>query len=238
MILANSFSSAVTGVLYAEDFDEIPAKTVPALTKAPTALEAQAILPSFSLEEMRAAVEQARDEGGRAERLSSANAHSAQRGAALAAVAEQLRLAHDDASVIVEREQAAVARSVLSLLSAALPALCASRAEVEVRALLARMLPSTRQLPELHIRVNPALRPVVEEELANLIEGSGTQVIWTESPKMLPGDIAVSWHNGVASRDTAAICASIRDAVMALFADAGASPDLEQGPDLEQINVQ
>ena len=97
--------------------------------------------------------------------------------------------------------------------------------------MLHRVLPPTRQLPELHIRVHPSLREAIESEAGTLLEGAGTHVSWTDSAKLLPGDIMISWQNGAAVRDTAATCAVIRDAVLALFdnGDGSLGPELEDG---------
>ena len=128
---------------------------------------------------------------------------------------------------------AAIACTTLSLITAALPNLCTAHAEDEIRALLRRVLPAARQLPGLHIRLNPALRQFVEGETARLLEGSGTKVSWTETGKLASGDIAVTWQSGSAVRDTEACCASIRDAVLALFdgGDGGQRQTLEKHHD-------
>ncbi|WP_428391460.1 hypothetical protein [Lichenicoccus sp.] len=226
------FSSATSGVLYAEDFGEPlvpqPHKTAPAAAK----VDSKAVLPSFSLDELRAAAERARAEGRDAERLASAQLQAAQRSAALAGIAEGVHAAHSQAGRLVEHGLDAIACTTLAMLSAALPALCVSRAETDLRNLLRHILPPARHLPELHIRLNPSLRPALEEEATSLLEGSAVRVIWTEVDKMMPGDVAVSWQNGSALREINATCASIRDAVMTLLDDRPKSLEME-APDVQ-----
>ena len=180
-------------------------------------------MPSFTLNELRAAVDEAHQKG-RDEALREASASmQGQRNLAAANLAKQLAATQEQSARIVEQALNMIARTTLSLLSVALPALCADHAEAELRALLHRIVPPMRQQPELQIRVHSSLRAVLEEETKAMLEGSGTCVTWASSGKLLPGDIAISWQNGGALRDTAATCDYIRDAVLALF-EAGHEP--------------
>ena len=218
MMRAHGFPSAVSGVLYAEDFDEpLPRHAAVQPASPLPAVEPEFISPTFSLDELRAATDQAHEEGRIAERSVIANAVSAQRNAALVSLAEQLCMTQHQSRQIVEAALDSIAQTTFSLLTVALPALCAGHAEDELRALLRRLLPPIRQLPELHIRVHPSLRDAVEEETSTVLDGSGTQVTWTESTKLAPGDIAIAWQNGGALRDTAATCTGIRNAIVALL---------------------
>ncbi len=208
----------ISGVLYAEDFDEpSPQQDMLRSIRPVPAVEPEFISPSFTLDELRAATEQAHEEGREAERHATAHTMAAQRNAALVTMADQLSITQQQSRRIVEEALDAIAQTTLSLLAVALPALCANHAEGELRALLRRLLPPTRQLQELHIRVHPSLREAVENETNIVLEGSGTQVSWTESSKLAPGDVAIAWKNGGALRDTAATCAEIHLAVLTLF---------------------
>ena len=150
-------------------------------------------------------------------RQSAEHASAAQRNAAVAALTAQLAATRKQSAQAVEQALEALAGTILSMLAVALPALCAGHAEGELRALLRRLLPPMRQTPELQIRVHPDLREAMEDETAALLEGSGIQVTWINSPRFAPGDISVAWQNGSALRDTAATCVAIRDAVLVLF---------------------
>ena len=220
MVSNQSLSSALSGVLYAEDFDDpaprvaAPGKSTPA---AVTPAAPESVTPRFSLDELRAATEQAHQEGRVLERTAAKHSETMSRNTALAALGDQLRLAQEQAARIVEHGIAEIACTTMSLLTAALPSLCTLHAEDEIRALLRRVLPATRQLSELHIRLHPSLRQMVEGEIAQLLEGSSMQICWAETSKLAPGDIAITWQNGSAVRDTEACCKSIRDAVFGLF---------------------
>ncbi len=209
---------SMSGVLYAEDFDEpllqAPAQAPAAARPAP---EPEKSAPSFSLSELRAAAEAAHQRGRDEALREAATSMTTQRNLAAASLVKQLAATQQQAAQAVEQALSMIARTSLSLLSVALPALCADHAEAELCALLHRIVPPMRQQPELHIRVHASLRAVLEEETAAMLEGSGTHVTWTSSSKLMRGDIAISWQNGGALRDTASTCDYIRDAVLALF---------------------
>jgi hypothetical protein len=218
MIHARQYPSAISGVLYAEDFDEPLLREKNARTAGPPpTVRPEVIAPSFSLDDLRAATDQAHEEGRELGRETITQSLVVQHNAALSSLAEQLALSQEQSRQIVERALDAIAQTALSILAVALPALCANHAEDELRALLRRVLPPTRQLPELHIQVHPALREAVEGEVGVVFEGFGTKVTWTESSKLALGDIAVTWQNGSALRNTADTCAQIHNAVLALF---------------------
>jgi imidazolonepropionase-like amidohydrolase len=220
MMHSHAIPRAISGVLYAEDFDEplLP----PLRTPSVVLIEPEVAAPSFSLDELRAATEQAHEAGMEYARHAAEKSAASQRIMALAALAEQLAATQKQAARMVEQALDGVTCTTLSLLAVALPALCASHAESELRALLHRVLPPMRQVPELQIRVHPDLREAIEDETRTMLEGSGTQVTWINSAKLAPGDIAIAWQNGGALRDTGATCIAIRDAVLALL-DAGAA---------------
>jgi len=205
---------AISGVLYAEDFDTPSPPHPPA---PPQPREPEIIVPSFSLGELRAASDQARQEGQEAAHLAMDRSMTAQRDTTLAALAEQILLSWSQSARIVEEGMNAIAGTVFSMLAVALPALCATHAEGELRALLHRILPPMREVVELHVKVHPSLREAVEQEVETILEGSGTRLDWSSSSKLEPGDISVTWQKGGALRDTGAICSAISQAIFALF---------------------
>ncbi len=215
MMRSHTVPRAISGILYAEDFDEplLPPVRMPSAVL----IEPEVVAPSFSLDELRAATEQAHEEGMECARHAAEQSSAARHAVVLAALAEQLTATQKQAAEMVEQALDAVTCTTLSLLAVALPALCASHAEGELRALLHRVLPPMRQVPELQIRVHPDLREAMEDETRTMLEGSGTRVTWINSAKLAPGDIAIAWQNGGALRDTGATCVAIRDAVLALL---------------------
>ena len=228
MTLIHEGFSSISGVLYAEDFDEPPPHHAGIRTAGPLPpVEPEFVPPSFSLDELRAATDHAHSEGREAERLSAAHTLDTQRITALTALAEQLSATQQQAKQVVEEALDAIAQTALSLLAVALPALCADHAEDELRSLLRRLLPPVRQIPELHIRLHPSMREALEDETSLVLEGSGTQVTWTESIKLAPGDIAIAWQNGGALRDTAATCSNIAKAILVQLGSKDEKPLVE-----------
>ena len=228
MTLIHEGFSSISGVLYAEDFDEPTSQHAGVRTAGPLPpAEPEFLSPSFTLDELRAATEHAHAEGREAERLLTAHALDTQRVAVLTTLAEQLSETQQQARRTVEEALDGIAQTALSLFAVALPALCANHAEGELRSLLRRLLPPTRQFPELHIRVHPSLREAIEDETKLVLEGSGTQVTWTESIKLAPGDIAIAWQNGGALRDTAATCSDIAKAILTHFGSKDEKPVVE-----------
>ncbi len=232
MMRKHALPTAMSGVLYAEDFDE-PLLQAPCLTPvmARAAAQPETVVPSFTLGELRAAAEEAHQRGRDEALRETAASIASQRNLAAQNLAGQLSATQEQSARIVEQALGMIARTTLSLLSVALPALCADHAEAELRALLHRIVPPMRQQPELQIRVHASLRAVLEEETKSLLEGSSTCVTWASSSKLMPGDIAISWQNGGALRDTASTCNFIRDAVLALF-EAGHEP----APEIDDVH--
>lgn len=239
MMRTHTVPRAISGVLYAEDFDE---PLVQPLRKSPAGstilIEPEVIAPSFSLDELRAATEQAHEEGSEAARQAAEQSSTAQRAMALASLAEQLAMTQKQSARVVEQALDAITCTALSLLAVALPALCASHAEAELRALLHRVLPPMRQVPELQIRVHPDLREAIEDETSAVLEGSGTRVTWINSARLAPGDIAIAWQNGGALRDTGATCIAIRDAVLALLDPVPIIAPTDHEPEMESYDGQ
>ena len=71
-----------------------------------------------------------------------------------------------EARAAAEGAVEALARTVLSLLAGALPALCARHGEGEVRAVLRALLPALQAEPRVSVRLHPRLVPGVQAELA------------------------------------------------------------------------
>ena len=210
-------SAAVSGVLYAEDFDAPPAQVPRSTGRAAPVSEPEVIIPTYSVAELHAATVRAREEGRQLERTEAAAANAARSGAALTELAGQVAQTQQQAAAAVDKALHALAGTTLSLLAAAVPDLCRRHAAAELQALMRRVLPPLRQVPSLSIRLHPAMRPALQEQVATLLLDAGTDVTWIESATFAAGDIAVTWQNGCALRDTASIGAAIRDAVLSLL---------------------
>nr|WP_321984940.1 hypothetical protein [uncultured Lichenicoccus sp.] len=210
-------TGSISGVLYAEDFDAPSAPIAKGATRRPDAVEPELIVPSYSLAELQAATAHAHEEGRLIERREAATTTSAQRDLAVSTLMQQMTETRQQATRAVDQALQMLAGTTLSLLAAAVPELCGRHASAELHALMRRVLPPMRQIPALSIRLHPSMREVLEQQVDGLLLDSGTEVIWIEAPALAAGDIAITWQNGSALRDTAAIGAAIRDAVLSML---------------------
>lgn len=216
MKISQGFSASIAGVLYAEDFDEPLVEHAPVLAP-PAAPEPETGRPSFSLEELKSAVEGAHEEGRCVEREVLMASLEAKRLAALTILADGMRGAGQEAARVTEETLEALAATVLSALAAALPDLCARHAAAEHGLLLRRVLQPLRQTPELQIRIHPSMRTAIEQAVTAALEDCGAKVTWTCSETLLPGDISIRWSTGEAVRDTRSLCDEIRSTLLTLF---------------------
>lgn len=208
---------SVSGVLYAEDFDAPVSPVAKGNARGPVVAEPELIVPTYSLAELQAAAAHAHEEGRLLERRESALTASVERNSALAALRLQMSEMQQHATRAVDQGLQMLAGTTLSLLAAAVPELCRRHSPGELHALMRRVLPPMRQMPAMSIRLHPSMRASLEEQVDILLLDSGTEVTWIEAPAMAAGDIAISWQNGAALRDTAAIGASICDAVLSML---------------------
>ena len=202
------------GLIYAEDFDDLPAPT--GYAPAPADAEPDEIEPSFTLAELEAARAAALDEGAAAERVRLAAEDDATRSRALDALAAALADAAEAARVVVEETADGLAQAVLSLVAAALPALCAQHGEREARALVQRLLPTLGAEPRIFVRVNPHVLNGIRADLAGLDPEIAAAVQLVPADAMPPGDVRVSWEGGTCQRSAAAACAAVREALAPL----------------------
>jgi flagellar biosynthesis/type III secretory pathway protein FliH len=202
-IITRDDPGPIAGILYAEDFDELPTvqRTQPNIQVEP---EAPA-LTQYDLDQAcAAAVQDARAQWEREawqqhRRMLATIAETA------ASVREQ---AMHDALNVAEGTVA----TMLSLLAGALPALCRSHGPEEARALVQHLLPSLRTEPRITVRVHPSLVQVIEEEL-NSADVELTGIVSVMGAPVEPGDVRVTWENGSFKRDTRATLAAMQDAL-------------------------
>ena len=203
------------GVIYAEDFDD-PALPDADADAAPSAAEPDVIEPSFTLADLEATRAAALAEGAAAERGRLAAEDAAARSRALDALAAALASATEAARVATEEIAEGLARAVLSLVAAGLPALCAHHGEHEVRALLQNLLPTLGVEPRITVRLNPHLLEAVRADLTGLDPEIAAAVQLVPTDTMPPGDVRVSWEGGACQRSAAAACAAVREVLAPL----------------------
>ncbi len=196
--------------LLIEDFDSLPV-AVAAREPAPDPVfgcgcdrcRADAGLPHC-----RAA---ARDEGLRLGRAERADLMAGQAAALAASLDAALARAGSDAAEIAEASAEAIGRAVIAMAAAALPATFARLGAAEARRVAEAVLPALRAEPAVTIAAAPEAITLLDR-----LPAARTGRVRLEPTEGGPGDIAIVWQGGGASRDSAAALAGTR-AVLAEF---------------------
>lgn len=194
------------GILYIEDFD---APTVPDRPSSVPAI----ITPSFTAEDLDAAREEGRRAGAADATTERAGIDAQLRTAALGTIGEALGAARADARSVAQAMAEETAAAILALLAAALPAAAARTAGGEVAALLQTLLPALSREPTLNIRVHPELLNDISAAIEPIWPPDGGRLTLTGDATLAPADVRVSWNDGDAVRDTAALWADISAAL-------------------------
>ncbi len=196
-------SRAISGVLYAEDFD------APDLPPLP---EPEAIEPAFSLAEL----EEARAEARAAARLDAEEGQAAARLWALQAIGAGLDAARDAAREDAAVASEAIARTMLGALTACLPGLCARYGAAEVRTLARAVLPALVDEPRITVRLSPHDVRMLDEELARLEPELAARISLAPTDAVPRGDLRIAWQDGLAVRDAGAARVAVHGALAAL----------------------
>jgi flagellar biosynthesis/type III secretory pathway protein FliH len=213
------------GALFAEDFD-LPRRrdAIP---------EAEVINPTYTaaeLAEARAEAWAAGHAGGTAEANTTIAATTS---LLLDAIAAALRDATAEATAVAERSVEAIARLLLDSVAKLFPVLCAQHGEAELCALIRTILPALAQEPTLTVRVNPAHTPALMRELDRLDPDLVERVRLVPVEAIAAGDVRVSWRDGTALRDTAALWQQVRavlEPAGLLSSDQASAPDQTPAP--------
>ena len=122
---------------------------------------------------------------------------------------DSIRAAFEKASNEADRKlgRAAdeIARLLLSALAVALPTLSARYGEEEARAIVRAILPTLANQKVLTIHVSPGILPGLREEVSRVDPDFLSRIRVVAAGSMLPGDVRVSWADGEAIRDAAAL---------------------------------
>lgn len=208
---------APPGVLYAEDFDEpeVP-QEAPQKAPAPAEPEPAEPEPSYTPAEMETACAAAAEAAARLAREQARAEDAHARVQALTRIAGAMTEAKAEARQVADGAVEALARTMLSLLAGALPALCARHAEGEVRAVLRAVLPALQAEPRVSVRLNPRVLPGVQAELAGFDAELSADIALLPTDALPPGDLRVTWDEGALIRDTGAICRAMQDVLAGL----------------------
>lgn len=205
------------GVLFAEDFDEPETFEPPepeVIAPAPEAPPPEEAV--FTEAELDAAREAGRAEGRAAGREEARAAQAADGRDALRRLAAAMDEARLEAARVAEEAAEGMARLMLGMLAAALPALCARHGEAEIRAMSRRLLPALESEPRVTIRVNPRHLDAMRGELAGLDPEQAGRTRLLPTDAMPPGDLRIAWDYGQAVRDARALAASMEEALAPL----------------------
>ena len=201
---ASNNATSVFGILYAEDFDDPadlagdPAEQAPAPEPPPPLTQAD--IDAACHEAVRVA---------RLEWLASKEQASLDAVSVLSSTLESLRDAADRSTLAAAE---GTVTTILSMVGGLLPHFCAEHGPAEVRALLARLLPTIRSRERVAVRVHPDLVDPVQRDLAGLDPRSAAMIDVTAAP-LEPGDVKVSWESGSLVRDNQQLAQAIEDAL-------------------------
>jgi flagellar assembly protein FliH len=196
-------NSPLIGILYAEDFDDVPNQ--PIVDAEASAEPVETPLTQDDLDRAcAAAVAAAKSQWENEAQQIRTNL--------IGIISTALAAARDAAEQIaLETAEAAVA-TILAMLSGALPHFCNEHGNAEVRALVDRLLPTLRTEPRVVVRVHPDLVPELRREFLDLqADISGTLVVNPAAVER--GDVKIEWENGALSRDTRQILQAMQDAL-------------------------
>jgi flagellar assembly protein FliH len=186
-------------VLFAEDFD------LPEDAPDPEVIEPEVIEPTFSIAELTEARKAAWREGHAAGVQAAAADSVAAVHETVLAISTQLAAERDVAAARAEQSATAIARLLLDSLNATFPVLCERYGNAEARSVMRIVLPALTQEPAITVRSNPRTERAVAEEVARLDPDLSARVQTIACEEMAPGDVHVTWRNGAATRDAAAL---------------------------------
>jgi flagellar biosynthesis/type III secretory pathway protein FliH len=193
------FATPRLGALFTEDFDEPRRAAIP-----------EVIDPTYNAAELAEARAEAWAAGHTAGAAEANRATTVTTRSLLDAIATSLNDAKAAANAIAERSVEAIARLLLDSLGKLLPALCERHGEAELRALVHTILPALAQEPTITVRLNPVHTPALMRELDRLDPELVERVRLLPVEAIAQGDVRVSWRDGSASRDTAALWQQVR----------------------------
>jgi flagellar biosynthesis/type III secretory pathway protein FliH len=99
----------------------------------------------------------------------------------------------------------------MGTLAGMLPAVCARHGAAEVAALTRAVLPALVHEPRVTIRVSPHMLRTVEDAMATVDPDLHGRVAVVPTNAMPPGDARITWADGAAVRDTAALWRAISE---------------------------
>ena len=199
------------GVLYAEDFDD-EGDIVPAAAETSPGPPPELIEPVFSAAELEAACAEARAAG----RLEAEHGLAASRTQMLGLLAAGVADGRAGAAAAATQAAESVAKCMMGVLAACLPALCERHGAAELSALARTVLPGLTDEPKIVVRLHPTMLPGIQAELAELDFELAERVQLLPTEAVAPGDVRISWADGSVTRHAGKTRHLVEDALAAL----------------------
>lgn len=191
-------------LLFDEDFDQQPPPSEP-----------EVIEPVFTAADLIAARQEAAQESRERTLEEVEGSVRAATSRALAAIAEQLAAARAEVASIAEQSAEAIARLLLDCFATAFPVLSARHGPAELAAIALQILPAVHYEPAIAVRIHPCVVPKLTEAIASLDADVAARVRLIPTEGLSPADVRITWANGSAVRDTAALWRQIEDILAA-----------------------
>ena len=190
--------------LFIEDFDAIdaPVAETPA---ADEANEPEIITAVFTAEDVEAARLSGYEAGVAAGRAMVLGAREAALDGLLAAIRGALAEAAAGAKLRADEIGRALARMLTGSLAAVLPDLVRRHGAAEINRLMRELLPPMALEPEIIVSVAAGDRETLAADLDRLDGSLAAKVRLVSEAGMSAGDVTITWKNGRASRDSAAL---------------------------------
>lgn len=190
--------------LFIEDFDAIdaPVAETPA---ADEANEPEIITAVFTAEDVEAARLSGYEAGVAAGRAMVLGAREAALDGLLAAIRGALAEAAAGAKLRADEIGRALARMLTGSLAAVLPDLVRRHGAAEISRLMRELLPPMALEPEIIVSVAAGDRETLAADLERLDGSLAAKVRLVSEAGMSAGDVTITWKNGRASRDSAAL---------------------------------
>ena len=188
----------LSGILFAEDFDDADAPQNAQSFQLPPDLEI--IAPMFSADDLQAARQESHADGVRAALAQSDAQLQADAALACQRIAAALEQAQRETADIIERSVEAAARLLFTALAACLPTLCARHDGTEIAGIVHDVLFGMTPETTICVSVAPQLTAEVRTALASLPADMSKRVLIAGHDGLTAGDVRLSWESGKATR--------------------------------------
>ncbi len=213
-------------MLFIEDFDavEMPASAAPGGDEGN---EPEIIVPAFGAEDVEAARLGGYEAGVAAGRAMVQGAREAALDGLLAAIRAALADAAAGAKLRADDIGRELARMLAGSLASVLPDLVRRHGAAEISRLVRELLPPMALEPEIVVHVAAGDREALAADLDRLDAHLASRVRLVTEAGMTAGDVMITWKNGRASRDSAALVRQLAELWQRFGLDADSNAEKE-----------